>query len=307
MTRAGPDAGFLLAETLITLALSALVLVGLTASTAVLLRATDRSVARVGAADDIGRTLFALTRDLASLKRARWSGLEPQGFVFRGGPNSLFFAQELPAAAGGRELRAVSLREIATGRGTALVRADAALPPTAAGWGDLRFDASRPLPTGAARLRFRYLAERGVDEPAPRPIDAWPSGSSLPEAVLVDVVDAVTTRLVFTDRIALRADGDIGCADKRPPKRDEAARAGQAAAAPALRSAEPLGGMQSAASPPPVVGASDEQTIGVAQEVANRNEFCGRADKGVAKRDRAAGPAGGPGVAGATAAAGAAR
>ncbi len=58
---AQPMPAFLLAETLITFALSALVMVGLVASAAVLMRATDRSVAAVGAADDLGRTLAALS------------------------------------------------------------------------------------------------------------------------------------------------------------------------------------------------------------------------------------------------------
>lgn len=300
--RARPDAGFLLAETLITFALSALVLLGLVASTAVLLRATDRSVAGVDAADDLGRALVALERDIGGLKRARWAGLEPQGFVFRGGPNSLFFAQEVPVASGGRELRAVSLREIETGRGTALVRAEAPLPATAAGWGDLHFGAAHPLPTGPARLRFRYLAERGAEPPAPRPVDTWPSGAILPAAVIVEAVDAASTRLLFTDRIALRTDGDIGCADKRPPKRDEAKQAAQPQGPPgaAPEAVDPLGG------PPPArpagAGAPAPPVLGIVQDVANKNEFCGRADKGVAKPDRTAGAAapgatGSPGVA----------
>ena len=212
--RSRPDAGFLLAETLITFALSALVLLGLVSSAAVLLRATDRSVAVVGSADELGRTLAALTRDVSGLKRARWNGEEPQPFVFRGGPNSLFFAQESPVADGGRELRVVSLREIEAGRGTVLMRAEAHLSAMASGWADLHFGPQRAVPTGIARLRFRYVAEAGPDGRAPRPVDTWPSGPTLPAAVIVEAVDAGSTQLIVADRIAVRSDGDIGCADR---------------------------------------------------------------------------------------------
>ena len=260
------DAGFLLAETLITFALSALVLVGLVSSAAVLLRATDRSVAVVGSADELGRTLAALRRDVSGLKRARWNGEEPQNFVFRGGPNSLFFAQDIPMADGGHELRVVSLREIEVGRGTVLMRAEAHLSALAGGWADLGFGPQRAVPTGVARLRFRYVAEAGPDGRAPRALDTWPSGPTLPAAVIVEAVNAGSTHLIVADRIAVQSDGDIGCADRTgtgdtqraaPGAPPQAAQPGQAAVAP-------------------VPFARDTP-----RAVANHNEVCGRADKGV--------------------------
>ncbi len=263
--RSSGDAGFLLAETLITFALSALVLVGLVSSAAVLLRATDRSVAMVGSADELGRTLAALTRDVSGLKRARWNGEEPQPFVFRGGPNSLFFAQEGPAADGGHELRVVSLREIEVGRGTVLMRAEAHLSALASGWANLRFGPQRAVPTGVARLRFRYVAEAGPDGRAPHPVDAWPSGPTLPAAVIVEAVDAGSTQLIVADRIAVRSDGDIGCADRTQKTYPGAAP--QQAAQPGQ-----------AANPAPLFH------LETSSDVANVNEFCGRADKGIPRK-----------------------
>ena len=278
MRRAPADAGFLLAETLITFALSALVMVGLVASAAVLMRATDRSVAVVGSADDLGRTLAALSRDVSGLKRARWNGEEPQGFVFRGGPNSLFFSQEAPLADGGRELRVVSLREIAGDHGTALMRAEAHLPATAAGWSDLSFGPGRVVPTGPARLRFRYVAEAGPDGHAPAPVDTWPSGPTLPAFVVAEAVEPGTTRLLASARIGVRADGDIGCADRTPPQRDGNSRSAAGAVSPQQTSQGGAAAPQQAAQGPMDGTAfSINETTGI----ANPNEFCGRADKGV--------------------------
>ena len=280
------DAGFLLAETLITFALSALVLVGLVSSAAVLLRATDRSVAMVGAADELGRTLAALTRDVSGLKRARWNGEEPQPFVFRGGPNSLFFAQEHPAADGGHELRVVSLREIEVGRGTALMRAEAHLSALAGSWADLDFGSQRAVPTGVARLRFRYVAEAGPDGRAPSPVDAWPSGQTLPAAVIVEAVDAGTTQLIVADRIAVRSDGDIGCADRT--RKSPAPQAGSGATP-----------SPQAAQPGPAGGAPALFSLDTHSDVANNNEFCGRVDKGVGPKASATLAAATPSLAGA--------
>ena len=282
MRRTPGNAGFLLAETLITFALSALVMVGLVASAAVLMRATDRSVAAVGSADDLGRTLAALARDVSGLKRARWNGEEPQGFVFRGGPNSLFFSQEAPAPGGGRELRVVSLREIAGDHGTALMRAEAHLSATASGWSDLSFGPGRVVPTGPARLRFRYVAEAGPDGRAPAPLDSWPSGPTLPAVVIVEAVEPASTRLLVSARIGVRADGDIGCADRTSrPSGDTA----PGSAPPPGQGASAQGG--AAPSQAPGQGPANGASFSVADTagVANPNEFCGRADKGIAPKD----------------------
>ncbi len=292
MRRARADDGFLLAETLITFALSALVMVGLVASTAVLMRATDRSVASVGSADDLGRTLAALDRDVSGLKRARWNGEEPQGFVFRGGPNSLFFSQEAPVPGGGRDLRVVSLREIAGEYGTALMRADAHLSARAAGWSDLRFGPGRVVPTGPARLRFHYLAEAGPDGRVPAPVDAWPSGPTLPAFVIVEAVEPGSTRLLVRSRIGIRADGDVGCADKTSARHDDNAKPVPGATSQQQPNAtQALGATQSSAQGPANGAAFSLNDVA---EVANKNEFCGRADGGIARKGRGEGPGGPP-------------
>ncbi len=117
----------------------------------------------------------------------------------------------------------VSLREIAGDHGTALMRAEAHLSATAGGWSDLSFAPGRVVPTGPARLRFRYVAEPGPDGRAPAPVDSWPSGPTLPAAVIVEAVEPVSTHLLVSARIGVRADGDIGCADRTSRQSNDAA------------------------------------------------------------------------------------
>ncbi len=281
--RSASRAGFLLAETMITFALSALVLVGLVSAAAVLLRSTDRSVAIVGAADDLGRTLAALRRDLAGLKRARWNGEEPQSFVFRGGPNSLYFVQEASRPDGARALRVVSLREVQKkGRTQALERSESLLPTEAGGWGELRFGPPSVVPTGRARLRFRYLAEATPDAPAPRSVDAWPSGPTLPAAVVIEAVDAASAHSIVSARVAIRSDGDIGCADRSRNTANEASREGEALPGQGSR---PGQASTTDVGTPTGVGTTQPFHLGERSSTANNNEFCGRADKGVGPQD----------------------
>ena len=195
--------GFLLVETLATFTISAFVLLGLVSAASVLLRAVDGSVARVERIDDLGRAMEAIRRDVAGLSRARWNGAEPQAFVFRGGPNSLYFAQGT---------QAIALREIVVDGRPTLARGTARLGARAASFDDLAFGAQREIWTGAARLRFAYVPrrERGVEPPA-RP--SWPVGLKLPAAILVEAVDRETHRVLVATRVSIEANADIGCLD----------------------------------------------------------------------------------------------
>ena len=162
--------GFLLTETLASFTLSAFVLLGLVAGATMLVHAVDRSATQVQNADDLDRALDALARDVAAIKRARWSGEEPQGFVFRGSPSSLFFAEGAGAAA---PWTVVALRETMVGDRPVLTRSEAPLPPDARSFADLRFGRARPLPTGAARLRFAYAPARRVHRAGKGRCELW--------------------------------------------------------------------------------------------------------------------------------------
>ena len=204
-------AGFLLAETLATFTISAFVLLGLVSASSVLLQAIDRSVAHVQEVDDLGRTMAAITRDVSGLRRARWYGLEPQPYVFRGGPNSLFFAHREVGLDGIGETKVIAIREIVGGMGTHLVRSDAKLSPQAGDFDAIDFGPQRDLPTGPARLRFFYVMGAARGKPEQSRVTSWPVGPTLPVAVIVEAVEAVSKRLIVAMRIPIRANAEIGC------------------------------------------------------------------------------------------------
>ena len=274
-------AGFLLMETLATFTISAFVLLGLVSAASVLLRAVDGSVARIERVDDLGRAMDALRRDVAQISRARWNGIEPQPFVFRGGPNSLYFAHATRALDGSRVGEAVALREIVTASGPTLMRATARLPARATTFEDLAFGPQHEMWTGTARLRFAYVGprEHGAE---PEPSQSWPVGLKLPAAILIEAVDRNTRRVLVSTRVTIEADADIGCLG------DGAAAPTAAGASAASQSTQPdpatqgPGGIdfgapsQVAALPAPnLQGAGAPQAAG-----DGGGAFCGRAEDG---------------------------
>ena len=214
--------GFLLTETLATFTISAFVLLGLVSASSVLLRAVDRSIAHVQSVDDLSRTLDAIARDVSSLARARFDGVEPQPYIFRGGPNSLFFTHREIGRDGLPEMHVISLREIIVGTGTRLMGADAILAARTPSFDALRYGSAREFATGASRLRFSYVAPLRSDGTQPPHQKSWPSGRTLPVAIIVEVADAASGQAVLTLRIPIRANADIGCLDRDAPAGEEA-------------------------------------------------------------------------------------
>lgn len=282
--RAPRNAGFLLSETLAVLAISAFVLVGLASTAHFLTVFIDRSVVQAQEADILGRTLSALTRDISGLSRARWNGFEPQGFVFRGGPNSLYFAHRERGADGLGETRVIALREISTDAGPRLMRSEARLAATATSFDDLQFSPQRAVDTGPARLRFWYLSgspkNRGVRQ------RSWQIDAQLPAAVVIEAVDATSTRLIVTANVPIHANADIGCLESEsgetqpgpggvPPAPNPV---GGTAPTPAPQSGDaarsaPPGGTPQGTDPS---AAGTPQGPGTAQ--AGSEAFCGRDD-----------------------------
>jgi hypothetical protein len=203
-------AGFLLTETLATFTISAFVLLGLVSASSELMHAVDRSVAIMQDVDDLSRSLAAIGRDVSSLSRARFDGIEPQPFIFLGGPNSLFFARREHGADGIDKTHIIALREIMSGSGTRLVRTDAILPPRATSFAALHFGPPRDLASGPARLRFTYFAPIKGSATQAR-LQKWPTGFRLPRAILIEAVDAASGRIIAAMRAPIHADADIGC------------------------------------------------------------------------------------------------
>ena len=264
-------AGFLLVETLATFTISAFVLLGLVSAASVLLRAVDGSVARVERIDDLGRAMETIRQDIAGLSRARWNGAEPQAFVFRGGPNSLYFAHGT---------QAIALREIVVGGRPTLARSTARLGARAASFDDLAFGPQREIWTGAARLRFAYVPprENGGEPPARA---SWPVGSKMPAAILVEAVDRETHRVLVATRVTIEANADIGCIGD-----DEASATGASGAAAQAGQPDPAtqgsGGVAFGALPTPealpAVNAVPPATTAGSEPFCGRDEDTG--DKG---------------------------
>jgi hypothetical protein len=200
--------GFLLSETLAVMTISAFILAGLVTVTAVILRSADASVARIQETDNLARAMGAMTRDIGSLFRARWAGAEPQSFIFAGDAGSLLFPHVETAQDGARRLAVIRLQSV--GDGGKMTRADAPLRSFAASRSDLRFGTPREIYSGAARIRFTFIAAATGREPEKR-LRVWPSGQTLPAAVIVEATDPGDGHVLFSSRVAIHANGDPGC------------------------------------------------------------------------------------------------
>ena len=230
------EAGFLLVDMLATLTISAFVLIGLTAIGAVLLRTADRSVARIAATDDLGRTLISLAQSIRSVERARFAGVEPQSFLFNGDSRRLMFA--LPDQTPGKPpiTHVVALRSEADGR---LLRADAVLPASAGALGDLQFSAPHLTYAGPVRIRFGYAGPRAAVGPAPR-LSVWPVGPTMPASVSIEAVDPATDHVIASVQVSLVANAEAGCLNGGfcgrgdMPLKSSPASSGPAATAPTV-------------------------------------------------------------------------
>lgn len=213
LSRRDREHGFLLTETLATFTISAFVLLGLVSASSVLLRTIDRGVAHVQEVDDLGQTMKAIERDIASLVRARWNGTEPQGFVFQGGPNSLYFAHARRGEDGTRQVRVIALREIVAERGTRLMRGEAYLSSLATGFDELHYGRQRELGTGATRVRFFYVPPPEAKSTAGR-LREWRTARALPAAVIIEAIARDSRKVRMSTRVPIQANADIGCLDQ---------------------------------------------------------------------------------------------
>lgn len=232
MRSAGPraaTAGFLLPETLATFTISAAVLFCLVGGSAMLTMVSDRSISHVQTNDRFYQALHALTRDISHISRARWNGEEPQPYIFSGTENALLFAVEDNGPLFTTR-KVIAIRPQGSGGG--MTWREAELPPMAAQMGDLRFGSARPLDLAGARLRFSFIETKEITPGAPgitlkqdaaQPTEparrvrqdiahtAWPSKTSLPDAIIVEADDAQTGRSLAKLRIQLLINADIGC------------------------------------------------------------------------------------------------
>lgn len=207
VARSRARAGFLLVEALATLAISALLLLGLASVLGLMLRATDQITARADELETTGRAIAAIRREIEAMTRARWAGEARAAFIFSGAPDKMLFTRSLPRGSG---TAAVVIQSVRTNLGGRLLRAEAPLLPGAASAQDLRFGLPRNFYEGRYLIRLAYFA--GPGEGPDQALEDWPSDLALPSAVRVGIVDPGTGKLLSSLRVSLTVEADPGCA-----------------------------------------------------------------------------------------------
>jgi hypothetical protein len=206
------QAGFVLAETLVALAISGAVLVGLYSLTNVVSRHARLIFGHVEASEADRRGLAALAREIELAQRLRWAGPpEARPFVFLGSAESLLFAIDSPIGSAAAPSRIVQLQSAVTSDGGEVLRAETALPPSARDIADLVPEPARLLHRGPWRLRFAYIATATVKTPEIA-FDAWDLPDAMPVAVRLSLEDPETGLVARSLRVALRVEAESGCA-----------------------------------------------------------------------------------------------
>lgn len=206
-SRRGGSPGFLLVEALATMAIGAVILVGLSTLVGLMLRTADRAAAGAHGLEQTDRTVAALTREIGSLARARWSGPEPRAFIFVGEPDRIMFARTASKAGAPATAAVVTVQSA----GARLLYAEAPLAPGAASLADLRFGLVRDMHDGGIAVRFAYYGRAG-EGGGEVLADAWPAGAMLPTAVRIGIVDAGTGRVLRSLRVPVLIEAEPGCA-----------------------------------------------------------------------------------------------
>jgi general secretion pathway protein J len=205
------SSGYLLVETLATLAISAAILAGLASALGLVLRTGDRTAARVEEMEASGRAVAAMARDIRHLARIRWSGAARRSFVFSGEPDRILFARWTRHADGLAVAQVVVLQSVATDAGGRLLRATAALPTGATTLAALRLGPTEEVYGGPSLIHLAYFA-RSENGGAEVLVDTWSSATALPVAVRIGLADPSTGRLVSSMRVPVLVEAEPGCA-----------------------------------------------------------------------------------------------
>jgi general secretion pathway protein J len=202
--------GFLLIEALATLAISAVILTGLTSTLSLVLRDVRSDSSRVEDLEQQDRAVAALRRDLQNLARARWLGEGSRSFVFDGEPDRLIFAIDRLASGALASTVVVNIQSTNSGVIGRLLRTEAAWLPGAASLHELRFERTRVFYEGRLMVRLAYFAR--LENGAEAIVDVWQSPETLPSAIRIGLVDPISGSLVSSVRVPIQIDAEPGCA-----------------------------------------------------------------------------------------------
>ncbi len=204
--RKSAEAGFLLAEALVTMAISAFLLFALVSLVHLVTRADARAVDLSRRTEAETRALDAVGRDVQPALRLRWGGAGT-AFVFAGTADFLQFAVRDPDSG---DIRMVTLKSEGQG---GLIRTSALFPPYARGPQDLVVNEQRVIDTGSSELRFAYFQMVGRDQEVLT--DSWTKPLEMPSALRISLIDPFTQAIQSAVRIPFMIDAETGCASPR--------------------------------------------------------------------------------------------
>lgn len=234
--RQGQD-GFMLVEMLVAMAVGAFLLVALASVTGFLMRSHDRITRGIQDAEDAGRALAALSREIRQAQPVHWAG-KKAAYVFAGTPGQLLFAREAEGD-GPRRLDAVRLDVRSDAGRTAIVRSESVLPPDAVAPENLSWQPPAPLYAGSARVAFAYYMR--LDGGGEALLDAWPAGDEMPVALRMSFLPSGPNARLLSLRIPLPIDGTPGCAIRDCRANPEETEDGDEAPASPVDADDPLG------------------------------------------------------------------
>ena len=199
----------MLVEMLVAMAIGAFLLVALASLTAFVVCAHDRVMTEVQEAEDVGRALASLSRDVHAAAHARWAGRNG-GLIFSGTSDGLVFARVVRAADGLDRMTAVRLQVRGAESGTRLLRVESALPPDAASTEVLAWGQPVSLYAGPSRIAFAYFMR--LESGGEALLDDWPPGDAMPVAIRVAFVHPGSGKQPLSLRISLLTDAEPACA-----------------------------------------------------------------------------------------------
>jgi type II secretory pathway component PulJ len=198
------NAGFLLVETLATMAISAFTLVALLSVASLAMRASQRENSRSQEIESATRVMSSLAREIEQIAPVRWAGAGG-AFVFNGSDRSLSFSREAGMPNGGIGHQAVFLRA----DGNHLYQSEATLLPGNRNFGELVASDPQDLLQGRLQVRFAYFSR--LDNGDEALTDTWAEAGQLPAAVRVSLASG--DGVVFAARrVQIFVDAEPGCA-----------------------------------------------------------------------------------------------
>jgi general secretion pathway protein J len=184
------ESGFTLIEVLVGLAISSLILVGLSAAMASVNRAFDRTAESISSQNEVSAALDVAGSDISRIEPARETTTPNGRFQFSGRSSELVYVLAERPANNKEGLYWVRLQIVEKDKQSQLIRSRA--PYNSAGSSAIAWTDDVILLEDSSTIEFAYRApRRGLRDWA----GEWNDSSSLPEQVRITITDTATERL----------------------------------------------------------------------------------------------------------------